>query len=63
MGQLARRQAILNPKGTICSAKQFIDRCLGEVSSEPDAVSFDVAPGADGAVRFQFRAGSTRQRR
>ncbi len=29
VGQLARRQAILNPKGTIYSAKRFIDLQCG----------------------------------
>jgi molecular chaperone DnaK len=29
-GQLARRQAVLNPKGTIYSAKRFIGRRLSE---------------------------------
>ena len=52
VGQLARRQAILNPKGTIYSAKRFIGRHYDEVKSELEAVSFDVAPGPDGAVRF-----------
>src|SRR5882757_1188271 len=52
VGQLARRQAILNPKGTIYSAKRFIGRRFDEVESELTAVSFDVAAGPDGAVRF-----------
>ncbi|MER5420008.1 molecular chaperone DnaK [Streptosporangium roseum] len=52
VGQLARRQAILNPKGTIYSAKRFIGRRFDEVTSEMNAVSFDVVPGPDGAVRF-----------
>jgi len=52
VGQLARRQAILNPKGTIYSAKRFIGRRYDEVSSEQNAVSFDVVAGPDGAVRF-----------
>ena len=34
VGQLARRQAILNPKGTIYSAKRFIGRRYDEVASE-----------------------------
>ncbi|MEU8251933.1 molecular chaperone DnaK [Nonomuraea sp. NPDC048916] len=53
VGQLARRQAILNPKGTIYSAKRFIGRRYDEVTSELNAVSFDVVEGPDGAVRFQ----------
>src|SRR5258706_3882981 len=51
VGQLARRQSILNPKGTIYSAKRFIGRRYAEVSSELDAVSYDVVPGSDDAVR------------
>jgi molecular chaperone DnaK len=53
VGQLARRQAILNPKGTIYSAKRFIGRRYDEVTSELSAVSFDVVSGPDGAVRFK----------
>src|SRR5271165_1156965 len=56
VGQLARRQAILNPKGTIYSAKRFIGRRYDEVQSELSAVSYDVVPGPDGAVRFDIRS-------
>ncbi|MFF3665034.1 molecular chaperone DnaK [Microtetraspora malaysiensis] len=55
VGQLARRQAILNPKGTIYSAKRFIGRRYDEVTSEMNAVSFDVVEGPGGSVRFQVR--------
>ncbi len=55
VGQLARRQAILNPKGTIYSAKRFIGRRFDEVSSELNAVSFDVVAGPDGMARFKIR--------
>ena len=55
VGQLARRQAILNPKGTIYSAKRFIGRRYEEVTSELSAVTFDVVEGPDGAVRFDVR--------
>jgi molecular chaperone DnaK len=55
VGQLARRQAILNPKGTIYSAKRFIGRRYDEVTSEMTAVSFDVVEGPDGSVRFDVR--------
>ncbi|TCC08411.1 molecular chaperone DnaK [Kribbella soli] len=55
VGQLARRQSVLNPKGTITSAKRFIGRRFEEVSSELSAVSYDVVAGPDGAVRFKIR--------
>ena len=55
VGQLARRQAILNPKATIYSAKRFIGRRFDEVGSELNAVSYDVVAGPDGAVRFRIR--------
>jgi len=55
VGQLARRQAILNPKGTIYSAKRFIGRRYDEIASELSAVSFDVVPGPDGSARFKIR--------
>ena len=55
VGQLARRQAILNPKATIYSAKRFIGRRFEEVGSELNAVSYDVVSGPDDAVRFRIR--------
>ncbi|MEU1466022.1 molecular chaperone DnaK [Streptomyces sp. NPDC005727] len=55
VGQLARRQAILNPKGTIYSAKRFIGRHFDEVSDEARAVAYDVVPGENGEARFKVR--------
>jgi molecular chaperone DnaK len=55
VGQVARRQAILNPKGTITSAKRFIGRRYEEVESELRAVTYDVVAGSDGAVRFDIK--------
>src|SRR3978361_829498 len=55
VGQLARRQAILNPKGTIYSAKRFMGRKYDEVASELTAVTFDVMDGPDGAARIDVR--------
>ena len=55
VGQLARRQAILNPKATIYSAKRFIGRRFDEVQSELNTVSYDALSGPDGAVRFRIR--------
>lgn len=55
VGQLARRQAILNPKGTIYSAKRFIGRHYDEVSAEAKAVAYDVVEGEGGVARFKVR--------
>jgi molecular chaperone DnaK len=55
VGQLARRQAILNPKGTIYSAKRFIGRHYDEVSDEAKAVAYDVVEGEGGVARFKVR--------
>jgi molecular chaperone DnaK len=55
VGQLARRQSILNPKGTISSAKRFIGRRYEEVTEEAKAVTFDVVPGPAGEARFEVR--------
>ncbi|WP_330479605.1 molecular chaperone DnaK [Streptomyces platensis] len=55
VGQLARRQAILNPKGTIYSAKRFIGRRYDEISDEAKAVGFDVVADDHGNARFEVR--------
>lgn len=55
VGQLARRQAILNPKGTITSAKRFIGRHYDEITDEAKAVSFDVVADDKGVARFQVQ--------
>ena len=55
VGQLARRQAILNPKGTVYSAKRFVGRRFDEVSEEAKAVGFDVAEGPGEVARFDVR--------
>ncbi|MCS7479149.1 molecular chaperone DnaK [Umezawaea endophytica] len=55
VGQLARRQAVLNPHGTIYSAKRFIGRRFEEVGEETRSVTFDVVPGPNDSVRFKVR--------
>ena len=53
VGQVAKRQAILNPEGTIYSAKRFIGRKWGEVDEEAKIVSYKVVQGPErrGALR------------
>src|SRR5689334_11359664 len=55
VGQVARRQAILNPEATIYSAKRFIGRKWGEVDEEAKIVSYPVVKGPNDAVRFEVR--------
>ncbi|WP_433207276.1 molecular chaperone DnaK [Dactylosporangium sp. CS-047395] len=55
VGHLARRQAALNPEGTITSAKRFIGRRFDEIAEEAATVTYAVAPGPEGAVRFDVR--------
>jgi molecular chaperone DnaK len=55
VGQVARRQAILNPEATIYSVKRFIGRKFDEITEEAKQVSYKVVPGPDNAVRFEIR--------
>ncbi len=45
VGQLAKRQAALNPENTIYSIKRFIGRKYNEVESERKIVSYEVLKG------------------
>jgi len=55
VGQVAKRQAVLNSDATIYSAKRFIGRQWGEVDEESKIVSYPVTKDADGAVRLDVR--------
>ena len=55
VGQLARRQAILNAKGTIYSVKRFVGRRFEEVEEEAGQVTYDVVPDANGLARIKVR--------
>jgi molecular chaperone DnaK len=52
VGQIAKRQAVLNAENTIYSAKRFIGRRYSEVQSEIKNVPYKVVAGANDAVRF-----------
>src|SRR3954454_19974862 len=55
VGQLARRQAILNPKGTISSVKRFIGTKFAEVEQEASQVPYDVVPDENVNARINVR--------
>src|SRR5256712_12715482 len=55
VGQLARRQTVLNPDSTIYSAKRFIGRRYNEVQDELKNMPFKVVAGPDNAVRFDIQ--------
>jgi molecular chaperone DnaK len=54
VGQIAKRQAVLNPENTIYSSKRFIGRRYSEVQSEIKNVPYKVVAGANDAVRFEI---------
>jgi molecular chaperone DnaK len=47
VGQLARRQAAVNPENTVYSIKRFMGRTYSEVESERKIVPYKVKPGKD----------------
>lgn len=60
VGQLARRQAIPNPKGTVYSAECSTGRCFDEVPDEAKADGFDTVPDEHGKARSARRRTSAR---
>jgi molecular chaperone DnaK len=52
VGQVAKRQAALNPEKTIYSIKRFMGRKYSEVTEELKQVSYKVVPGPNDAVRI-----------
>ena len=55
VGQIAKRQAIMNPEATIYSVKRFMGRKWGEVDEESKIVSYKVVRGPNDAVRFEIK--------
>ncbi len=53
VGDLARRQAVTNPKRTIYSIKRFMGRRHNEVASEEKIVPYEVVGGAEDYVRVR----------
>jgi molecular chaperone DnaK len=55
VGQIAKRQAVVNPTNTVYSAKRFIGRRFDEVSDELGRVPFKVVRGKNGDAAFEIR--------
>jgi molecular chaperone DnaK len=58
VGQIAKRQAVTNPRNTVYSIKRFMGRQYDEVGSEIAAVPYKVVKGANGDARVEI-AGKT----
>lgn len=54
VGQVARRQAALNPERTLYSVKRFIGRRFSEVADEKKLVPYKVVQGPNDTVRFDI---------
>ncbi|MDW7656987.1 MAG: molecular chaperone DnaK [Bacillota bacterium] len=54
VGQVARRQAALNPERTLYSVKRFIGRRFSEVTDEKKLVPYKVVQGPNDTVRFDI---------
>lgn len=54
VGQLAKRQAALNPENTIYSIKRFIGRKYDEVDSERKTISYNVINGKNGLATVKL---------
>ncbi|MDR9390680.1 MAG: molecular chaperone DnaK [Trueperaceae bacterium] len=53
VGQVAKRQAVLNAQGTLFEIKRFMGRTWEEVASEVERAPYEVVKADDGGVRFK----------
>ncbi|CAK9866818.1 unnamed protein product [Sphagnum jensenii] len=56
VGQIAKRQAVVNPQNTFYSVKRFIGRKMNEVQDEARQVSYKVAADENGNVKLDCPA-------
>jgi len=52
VGQVAKRQSVLNAKGTLFEVKRFMGRTWEEVKDEVERAPYEVVKADDGGVRF-----------
>ncbi len=53
VGQVAKRQAVLNARGTLFEVKRFMGRTWDEVAGEVERAPYEVVRSDDGGVRFK----------
>jgi molecular chaperone DnaK len=53
VGQLARRQAVTNPEGTIYSTKRLMGRRFKDVEGEAGRVGYEIISGSGGDIRIR----------
>lgn len=53
VGQIAKRQAVVNPENTFFSVKRFIGRKMSEVDEEAKQVSYKVVRDDNGNVKLE----------
>ncbi|KAL2456727.1 Heat shock 70 kDa protein 7 [Abeliophyllum distichum] len=56
VGQIAKRQAVVNPQNTFFSVKRFIGRKMNEVDEESKQVSYKVVKDENGNVKLECPA-------
>ncbi|KAK1385890.1 Molecular chaperones mortalin/PBP74/GRP75, HSP70 superfamily [Heracleum sosnowskyi] len=56
VGQIAKRQAVVNPENTFFSVKRFIGRKMSEVNSESKQVSYNLVRDDNGNVKLDCPA-------
>src|ERR1044071_9323051 len=57
VGQVAKRQAVTNPKQTIFSIKRFMGRRMAEIPEEVKRVPYKVEAGPNGLAAVEIGAG------
>ena len=53
VGQIAKRQGVMNPQNTFYSVKRFIGRKYDEIQAEAKEVSYEVKRASDGNVKLE----------
>ncbi len=54
VGEMAKRQAVVNPENTVSSIKRFMGRRFSEVAEERQRVPYQVVEGPDGDARISI---------